>query len=730
MSRKRQSRKTHPDSPPQSSPQQSSPQQSSPPGGDAPSRAADRRSSKRSTLAAALAAGLALLVAGLVAWWTWPPTTHDDGRPEVTDPRLTYATDYLNVRPEVKYVGDQSCAACHEPECSSYERHPMRRTLQPLSKADAIEDLGAAAANPFRQDEFSYEVRREQGGGMVHRETHAGLGPDVVASREMKYAVGAGNHARSYLFEEDGHLFYSPVTWYSQQHQWGLSPAFLRVNRHFSMGTGSECLFCHTSRVEQTGPAVNQVRITEHGVGCERCHGPAELHVGRHEQAEGYSGQDFTIVNPAKLAPALRDAVCEQCHLEGSSNTRIARRGRDWFDYRPGLPLHLFIATFARAAHAGGDVEFVGHVEQMRASRCYRASEGKLSCISCHDPHARPEPAAKVEFYRQRCLACHGSGATECREPLERRRAKTALDDCTVCHMPARAASGLAHVAITDHRVPRIADKLELPQAAGTAHDDSTILVDLHQHLLGADDPEARRDMAIALSRFADDPRFPEAAQHALPLLQAAVQRDNADRLAWESLGRALWRLSRNEEADVALRKAIALAPDSEMAFVYAGYAAKAAGRVDDCVKYWREANRINPRDADYRFLFGDAYFRSGAWREAVEQFDRAIKKHPFHQTARLLAGRARVELKEWPAAEEDYRIVLKLDPKNAGARLGLAELHSRQGDYRAAVPWLRQVLADQPNQRDARLKLIDCYNRLGDARSAAEEAKRLTSGP
>ncbi len=584
---------------------------------------------------AVLALGVAVLGIGLTAWWAGRrEAAAVPERPDAPDPRLTYATDYLNVHPDVKYVGDKACAACHESECSSYEHHPMRRTLQPLPKADAIEAFSAAAGNPFTHDDLVYEVLRDEG-RMIHRETHSGLGPTVAASREMAYTVGSGNHARSYLFEDDGHLFYSPVTWYSQKRTWGLSPAFRRTNHHFSLPASHECLYCHTSSVERAGPAFNQVRITQHGVGCERCHGPAELHVRCHEQSESYSGQDFTIVNPARLEPILRDAVCEQCHLEGLSNARFPRRGRELAEYRPGLPLHLFIASFARAAHVGREVEFVGHVEQMRVSRCYLASEGKLSCISCHDPHARPDAATKVDFYRQRCLNCHSAPQTECRERLERRKARTAQDDCTVCHMPSREASGLSHVAITDHRVPRIASKFELPKGATPAHGDA-ILVNLHAHLLEADDPEARRDMGIALASFAyeGDPRSDDAAQQAVAYLRAAVTRDAGDVLACESLGKVLARLGHYEAADGPLRSATTLAPDREPAWYYAGNAALSGGRAQAAVPRFEELIRINPRHADYRFLFGVAHLNSRAWREALEQFDKTLEINPFHVSA------------------------------------------------------------------------------------------------
>jgi PAS domain S-box-containing protein len=47
----------------------------------------------------------------------------------------------------------------------------------------------------------------------------------------------------------------------------------------------------------------------------------------------------------------------------------------------------------------------VGQVEQMKASRRYRASQGRLGCVSCHDPHEVPGPEEKTAYFRERCLA-------------------------------------------------------------------------------------------------------------------------------------------------------------------------------------------------------------------------------------------------------------------------------------------------------------------------------------
>src|SRR5262249_60189249 len=52
---------------------------------------------------------------------------------EPPDPRRTYAGPYRNINPDVGYVGDAACVACHEGIAKSYARHPMGRSLVPAA---------------------------------------------------------------------------------------------------------------------------------------------------------------------------------------------------------------------------------------------------------------------------------------------------------------------------------------------------------------------------------------------------------------------------------------------------------------------------------------------------------------------------------------------------------------------------------------------------------------------
>src|SRR5205807_1869012 len=53
------------------------------------------------------------------------------------DPRSSYRGPFRNVHPDVKYVGREICARCHMEIAEDYARHPMSRTLSPISRVTA-----------------------------------------------------------------------------------------------------------------------------------------------------------------------------------------------------------------------------------------------------------------------------------------------------------------------------------------------------------------------------------------------------------------------------------------------------------------------------------------------------------------------------------------------------------------------------------------------------------------
>ncbi len=200
-----------------------------------------------------------------------------------------------------------------------------------------------------------------------------------------------GLRGTAFLVEREGFLFQSPISWFAHEGRWDISPGYGEFTTHpnFERPIQPECLSCHANQFRPVSGTRNRYEVPifqGHAIGCERCHGPGALHVDRSGPS---SETDLTIVNPANLTPALRESVCQQCHLQASF--RFTRAGHGPLDFRPGLPIHRFWAFYPMKSGNRNTFEAVGHVEQMESSRCYVASEGQLGCISCHDPHRLPE---------------------------------------------------------------------------------------------------------------------------------------------------------------------------------------------------------------------------------------------------------------------------------------------------------------------------------------------------
>src|SRR5262249_32405040 len=350
------------------------------------------------------------------------------------DPRLHYDGPFQNVRPDVAYVGSAACAACHEREAATFNEHPMGRSLLPVSSVAASQRYDAAAHNPFDALGTHFEVVRE-GDRVVHRQIGRDDEGKPVYQSDMQvdYVLGSGFNGRSYLTNRDGYLYQTPVSWFSQKQIWDKSPGFGVAKRH-GRPVGAECLFCHSNRARAMDGYVNRYEqpvFDGYAIGCERCHGPGQLHVAGPGLLR--AGIDTTIVNPRHLDAELRSAVCEQCHLVGE--VRVLHRGRGFYDFRPGMPSEAFWSIYVRAAEPGEKSNAVSHVEQLYQSACFAGSvddaprgRRKLGCVSCHDPHRHVGAAERVGHYGERCLQCHQERGCSVPEPTRRQTRKD--DSC------------------------------------------------------------------------------------------------------------------------------------------------------------------------------------------------------------------------------------------------------------------------------------------------------------
>ena len=262
----------------------------------------------------------------------------------------------------------------------------------------------------------------------------------IQGKRELLYYIGSGRRGLTYLFADDGFVFESPINWYGDRHVWDMTPAYQDAREMpLNLPAHTSCLHCHVSGmrppVDGTENRYAMPLLAHSGVSCERCHGPAGAHI-----------KGGPIVNPAKLSPDRRDAICMQCHMEG--RVSIERAGRHIYDFRPGDSLSDYVRYYVLTGGSSSELGAVSQVEALAQSGCKKASGDKMSCTSCHDPHFTPSAAERVEYFRGKCLACHGASFAA-KHHAEHK-------DCTACHMPESPSKDVAHTEVTDHRIPRV----------------------------------------------------------------------------------------------------------------------------------------------------------------------------------------------------------------------------------------------------------------------------------
>lgn len=388
--------------------------------------------------------------------------------------RGTGAVSYLNTKPGVKYVGSKACAECHADIYNEYVKTAMGRSM-------TVPDDPASPPAPatVQSEKFhrSFQVFRENGDLFQAESEPDASGSDIFRdAQRIAYVIGAGQNGYGYLVEKGDYLFEAPLSYYTLSHAWNLSPGYEFADYGFLRPVPEACIVCHSGRarpVENRPGLYQNLPFEQLAIGCENCHGPGELHAAERRAGAPLKGPvDLSIVNPAQLPGWLADNTCMMCHQAG--DTRVLQPGKSYADFRPGEPLGRTVAVFAAPFTPASPPQspLLQHYQLMILSKCYRASRGRMSCITCHDPHFEPTPAEAPAYYRKKCLSCHT--LRSCTLPMAQRLAKS--DNCISCHMPQQKLERIAHSALTNHRIIAYPGE-PFPQAA--FHQTTAALPDL-----------------------------------------------------------------------------------------------------------------------------------------------------------------------------------------------------------------------------------------------------------
>ncbi|OYP38518.1 tetratricopeptide repeat protein [Rhodopirellula sp. MGV] len=546
-----------------------------------------------------------------------------------TEHRLVIGKPPLNSDANVEYIGTEACRQCHRSEHQSYLQTLHSRSMEVVDPEK--EQVPATFTHELSQTR--YEVLR-RGDRLVHRESLLSAENKVIASneREIVFTVGSGAHGKSYVYRDEGFYGQSPISWYKDSKRWEMSPSYdLPFHVGFGRKLTSECFFCHVGSIDRKERNPSDFEIVEHTIGCERCHGPGQLHAERYRKEEKPSGADSTIVNPAKLPREVSESICQQCHLQAAGKALVSNR--DEWDFRPGLRLTDFRVDYQYRL-GDNSMRVVGHVEQLHASECYQQTES-LTCITCHDPHHTVTPENTVLHYRNICLSCHDEGA--CGESYDR-RLEMANNDCTQCHMP-RKDTEVPHTALTHHQIGIHRGKVDEDEIATGL----TAVLDL-AHL-----SPTEQDRCAAIAKFQvmqEQPGNANFRDYGFEAAKALINVKNAGKADAEATA-VLAMLARSQN-QVAIAKELAseivrTETKSSRARIESlrllAQFAYDQGNFKTAVKHYRQLTQLQSEPHDH-FQLAIAEQNTGQTNDAIQSLQRAINLAPAYIDAhRLLAA-------------------------------------------------------------------------------------------
>jgi len=490
-------------------------------------------------------------------------------------------------------------------------------TGQPRESFDRNEFRDSLGAFAYRvgQEAGSYFLEFRQQGGKQPGTLLPGTAGQIQGRRRLEYFVGSGAAARSYLLSYEGFLYEAPAAYYSSSASWKSAPGYAGLDYpYLTRPILPGCLGCHASGIQLipgTQNAYASPPFREGGVACERCHGAGSDHIA--------AGKP--MLNPAKLAAAKRDSICEQCHLSGE--IRVAKSGKDDLAFRPGDRLADDLTVFVRSG-SGSPLKVASHAEDLAQSVCKRASGEKLWCGTCHDPHSVPAANEKAAYFRGKCLSCHQTSA--CRAPQSTRLANG--DNCVACHMPRNPPSDIEHVVFTDHAIRR------RPRPPGGS---LPVDADLVPFAGGA---ASTRDLGLAYAMLGRREQNPTYVERAFHLLQQTVASGGADALTIAYLAEFYRDRKDDAHALPLYQQAWQLDPTQSAVASALGAYQMQAGNFEQAIRFWSQALAISPALVLVRTNLAAALLRTGHGEQAQATLRQALEFQPSFQDARDLLNR------------------------------------------------------------------------------------------
>lgn len=608
---------------------------------------------------------------------------------------------YKNLSSSVKYIGIEKCRQCHYDKYETFIETGMGKSFDRATKTKSSAKFDSHSVvydkfsdlyyHPFWSDStLKIMEYRLEGKDTVHKRIET-----------VDYIIGSGHHTNSHIFSTNGYLHQMPMTFYTQKGEWDLPPGYEQgYNSRFSRKIGLECMSCHNSLPDFVQGSENKFNAVPNGIGCERCHGPGEIHVKEKEAGlvvDTSKEIDYSIVNPAKLSIDLQFDACQRCHLQGNA---VLKEGKSFYDFHPGMKLSDVMDIFLpKYENADEDFIMASHADRLKQSQCFikttpalkggntlKPYKNGLTCVTCHNPHISVKVTGK-EVFNNACKNCHGGKTTTlCSEKPEARSQKQ--DNCVFCHMPKSGSIDIPHVTITDHFIRKPVKKTDIAR------------VKKFIGLFAINDKNpAPNVLAEAYlnqyEKFDHNPALLDSAKKYLAsmpfnlLIRYYFIRNDFQKIITEVSNRKIAQVQDQSES-------------AAWACYYIAEAFSHFGKSSEAYLYYKKAASIAPYNLDFQNKLAGNLYTQNKITEAKEIYEKIIAEDPDYAPAWSNVGFIYLQSGNSNKARECYDKALALDPDYEQALLNKAGLFIYEKKNSDALALVKRILKKNPKNEQA----------------------------
>jgi hypothetical protein len=320
-----------------------------------------------------------------------------------------------------EFAGDAACEGCHLKEFIAHKGTRHATTMHVATR----EGLGPFAPDPGDVPKSPYRIMEASG------EYSIALQQKPDKPEPMQYSLGSGKTGVTFIEIAGDSVRQMHMSYFPSVKKWFKTPGQTNspdedLYKQTDGDMARRCIGCHATGVE-VGSLHPRPGFL--GVGCESCHGPAKRHAKAVESGEK---RNIQIERMGTWTPKRINELCGKCH-------RLEK------DLAPDQRDLLLVDTHRFQAFA------------IMSSNCFVKTNGGLSCLTCHDPHANA--SKDHNMYVSKCLTCHvPPSATASAGPARpglKPCPKNPRAKCIECHMRPRDAFAVSPVPtkMVDHLI-------------------------------------------------------------------------------------------------------------------------------------------------------------------------------------------------------------------------------------------------------------------------------------